>query len=102
MDSLTSTIVPLGTLSGDITSCPSVNPRASQLIEEGHSSVFTTVSIEFSACHCCDPSDGDRGFFFFVPFLSFAGEDYVSYLVPALPNALAPRSVSSRAATFLT
>ena len=102
MDSPTSIVVPPGTLSGDATSCPSVDPRAIPLIEEGPGPALTTICTELCACRDRDLGDGNRGFFFFLPFLSFAGEDCVSYLVPVLPNPLAPRSVSSRAATFLT
>ena len=102
VDSPTSTVVPPRSLSGNTTSCPLVDPRANQLVEEGPGSALTTTLTEFPACRCRDPGNGDRRFFFFVPFLYFAGGDYVSCLVLVLPNPPAPRSVSSRAATLRT
>ena len=73
VDSPTSTVVPPGSLSGDTTPCSLVDPRANQLVEEGPGSASTTTLTEFSACRYRDLGDGDRGFFFFVPFLSFSG-----------------------------
>ena len=62
----------------------------------------TTILIELCTCHYCELGLEDRGFFFFVPFLSFASEEWLSCLVRVLPNPPALWFVLSRAAIFLT
>ena len=61
---------------------------------------LTTMLTELCT-HCHEPSAGDKGFFFLVPFLSFGWGNWVSCLVLVFPNPAAPRSISSRVATFL-
>ena len=49
--------------------------------------MLTTTLTEFGVCHGRDPSDGDRGFFFFVPFLSFTWEDWSELFGAGTPKS---------------
>ena len=68
VDSPTSIVVLLATLSRDTTPNPLVDPWANQLEEEGPSPALTTMLIKFCACHYHEPDTRDRVLFFFLPF----------------------------------
>ena len=69
MESSTSIVAPLVTLSGDPTYHASVYPWVNQLEQEGPGPAMTTILIEFCVCRYCEPSTGDRRFFFLTLFL---------------------------------
>ena len=102
VDSPISTVVPHLLRSGESTSQLAIDPQANQLVEEGPGPALTTILTEFCTCRYCELGIADRGFFLLWRFFFFGWGDWVSCFVPLLPKPLAPWSVSSRAATFLT